>query len=246
MQTVFWLVMARVAGLFVGAPVLSLAAMPARFRILMTAALSLSLLPIARPEVMPNGADALAVGLLGEFMIGMSLGLLARLLMTAFQVAGTVMGFQMGLAMANQLDPTTQDQTSVVGILHLNAATVAFLLLDGHHLLIRGLAASYETFPLGAPLRSDVLASVISNFGSAMWSIGLRVKAPVTGIMLLVNGVLGFLNRVNPQFSIFNVGFPLTSFTGFAALLLAFPGSINAFVTAYGVLEDGILDLLGR
>ena len=188
----------------------------------------------------------LVAGLLGEFMIGMSIGFLARLLMTAFQVAGTLMGFQMGLAMANQLDPTTQDQTSVVGTLHLNLATVAFLLVDGHHLLIRALAASYETFPLGAPLRSDILTSVLWDFGGAVWSIGVRVAAPVTGIMLLINGILGFLNRVNPQFSIFNVGFPLTSFAGFVALLLAFPGAMDAFHAAYGELQDSILDLLVR
>ncbi len=245
MNVLFWLVMARVAGLFAGAPVFSLTSIPVRYRVLVTAVLSAALLPLASTAPLPTGPDVLVAAMLGEFMIGFAIGLIARLLLTAFQIAGTIMGFQMGMAMANQFDPSTNAQSALIGTLHLNLVTVLFLLVDGHHMLIRGVAASYETLPIGTPLRADVLASVVSDFGGAVWTLGARVAAPVTGVMLLVNVILGFLNRVNPQLSIFNVGFPLTSATGLVALMLAIPGTVEAFVTSYETLREGVLDLIG-
>jgi flagellar biosynthetic protein FliR len=133
----------------------------------------------------------------------------------------------------------------VVGSLHLNLAGVLFLLLDGHHLLIRALASSFEVFPAGGPLRSDVLAASLFEVGGAVFEIGVRAAAPVAGVMLLTNGVLGFLNRANPQLSIFNVGFPLTALLGFAALLLALPGSVESFLQAFLRLQDEWLAGLG-
>lgn len=237
MQTLFWLVMARVSGLFVGAPVFSQAAVPRRYAVLLVAFLAASLTPLAAPARLPDGATVLLAGVVSEFAIGWCIGLLARLLTGAFQLAGTIVGNQIGLAMASAFDPASGDESEVVGTLHLNLAGMLFLLLDGHHLLIRGLASSFQVFPAGAPLRSDVLAASLFEAGAALWSIGLGAAAPVAGIMLLTNGVLGFLNRANPQLSIFNVGFPLTALLGFAALLLALPGSAESFTNAFLLLE---------
>lgn len=245
MHLLFWLVMARVAGLFAGAPVLSQDALPRRHAILLMALVAAALTPLAVPERLPGGSAVLLAGMVSEFAVGWCIGLLARLLTAAFQLAGAIVGNQIGLAMANAFDPMVADESSVVGTLHFTLAGVLFLALDGHHLLIRALAASFEVFPAGGPLRSDVLAASLFEVGGSLWEIGLRASAPVAGIMLLVNGVLGFLNRANPQLSIFNVGFPLTALLGFAALFLALPGSIQSFVTGFLELRDAWLAGLG-
>jgi flagellar biosynthetic protein FliR len=131
--------------------------------------------------------------------------------------------------------------------LQFTLAAVVFLLLDGHHLLIRALSASYETFPAGAPLRSDALgAAVLGDLGSALWETGVRAAAPLTGILLLINAVLGFLNRASPQISIFNVGFPLSIGAGLLAALLAAPASVDALLRALDALGDAAGALLGR
>lgn len=238
MHTLFWLVMARVAGLFVGAPVLSQDAIPRRWAVLLGAVLAASLTPLAAEGSLPDGPTVLVAGMASEFALGFCIGLLARLLTSAFHVAGTIAGNQAGLAMAHSFDPMVGDESSVVGTLHVIIAGTLFLILDGHHLLIRALASSFEVFPAGGPLRSDVLAASLFEVGAALWEIGLRTAAPVAGIMLLTNGVLGFLNRVNPQLSIFNIGFPLTALLGFLALMLALPGAVEAFLGAYLRLRD--------
>jgi flagellar biosynthetic protein FliR len=243
-HTVFWLVVARVSGLFVGAPVLSQDALPRRYAILLIALIAASLTPLAVPAELPDGSTPLLAGLVGEFAVGWCIGLMARLLTSAFQLAGTIAGNQIGLAMASAYDPASGSDNEVVGTLHLNLAGMLFLLLDGHHLLIRGLAASFQAFPAGGPLRADILAASLFEVGGAVWAIGLQAAAPVAAIMLLTNGVLGFLNRANPQLSIFNVGFPLTALLGFAALLLALPGSVEAFASAFLLLQDEWLGAL--
>lgn len=242
MITVFWLTLARVVGLFIGAPFFSQAELPARYRVLLTSLLALALIPVSTPETLPQGAAAFVGVMVGEVAIGMSIGLLARFMISSFQMAGTIMGFQMGLAMANTIDPTTQDNTSVVGSVYANMAGMVFLLADGHHLLIRSVASSYEVFPMGAVLRSDVMAETLFDAGARIWSDGARTAAPVTGVMLLINVVLGFLNRVNQQLSIFNIGFPLTVSVGIAALLLHIPGSVAATMRGMSSLTE----VLGR
>lgn len=245
MHLLFWLVAARVSGLFVGAPVFSHDALPRRYAILLVLALAASLAPVSVPAALPDGSTALLAGMVGEFAIGWCIGLLARMLLAAFQLAGTIAGNEIGLAMASAYDPSSGAESEVVGTLHMNLAGVLFLMLDGHHLLIRGLAASFQVLPAGGPLRSDLLAATLFEAGGAVWEIGLRTAAPVAGIMLLVNAVLGFLNRANPQLSIFNIGFPLTALLGFAALLLALPGSAASFGEAFLRLQDEWLTALG-
>jgi flagellar biosynthesis protein FliR len=235
---VFWLVAARVSGLFVGAPVLSHAAVPRRYAILLIALIAASLTPLASTATRLDGSTVLVAGLFSEFAVGWCIGLMARLLTSAFQLAGTIMGNQIGLAMASTYDPASGSDNEVVGSLQLNLAGMLFVLLDGPQLLIRGVAASFQVFPAGGPLRSDVLAASLFEVGGAVWEIGLRAAAPVAGIMLLTNGVLGFLNRANPQLSIFNVGFPLTALLGFAALLLALPGMVESFQDAFLLLQN--------
>lgn len=238
MHLLFWLVVARVSGLFVGAPVLSQDAVPRRYAILLIALIAASLTPLAASGPLPDGSTLLVAGMFGEFAIGWCIGLMARMLTAAFQLAGSIAGNQIGLAMASAYDPASGGDNEVVGTLHMNLAGMLFLLLDGHHLLIRSLASSFQVFPAGGPLRSDVLAASLWEVGGAVWEIGLRAAAPVAGIMLLVNGVLGFLNRANPQLSIFNVGFPLTALLGIAALLLSLPGTVESFQSAFLLLQN--------
>jgi len=155
------------------------------------------------------------------------------------------MGYQMGLAMANVIDPESNRQIGVLGTLHVTMIAVMFLLLDGHHMLIRGVATSFEAFPVGGVLQTGVLAQTMFSSGASMWEAGARIAGPVTGIMLLINGLLGLINRVIPQMSIFNIGFPLSAFSGYLAVLLTIPESASFFVTAYSRLEFDVARLVG-
>lgn len=237
MLILFALVLARISGLFLGAPVFSARTIPRRFRVMLAAVLAGTLLPIAQPATPPTDAYAVMVAFVGEIAIGLAMGLLARLLLTAFQVAGAIIAFQMGFAMARAIDPSSGIQTPVIASLHLQLVTVLFLLVDGHHLLIRGLAASFETFPIGTPLQAGLLCDMLFSASGNMYESAARIAGPVTAIMMLINALIGFLNRIVPQLSIFNIGFPLTVMSGLVAVGLSIPETVAFFLRAYEKFE---------
>jgi flagellar biosynthetic protein FliR len=242
----FALVLARVGGLLLGAPVFSGQALPLRFRTVVVVVLATTLLPVAHPSTLPQDGYAVAVALVGEMAIGFALGMLARLLLTAFQLAGGIIAFQMGFAMARTLEPSSGMQTTVIATLHLQLVTLLFFFLDGHHLLIRGLAASYDSFPIGASLETSVLSQSLFSASGLMFEIGARVAGPVTGVMLLINALIGFLNRIVPQLSIFNIGFPLTVMSGLVAVALSIPETVAFFLRAYESFEGQLAAVLLR
>ncbi len=245
MIVLFALVLTRLFGLFLGAPIFMRRGIPFRFRMLLAAMLSPLLMPVAMPEQLPEDGFAVTVAMAGELAVGFAIGLLARFIFASFQIAGTMMGYQMGLAMANVLDPESNQQTGVLGTLYVNMVGLIFLLLDGHHMLIRGLATSFEAFPVGALLQTDQLTQLMFASGGTMWEAGARIAGPVTGIMLLINVVLGLINRVIPQMSIFNIGFPLSAMAGYFAVLLTIPEAASYFMGAFSTLELDIARLVG-
>jgi len=236
------LVLARITGLFIGAPIFSRSNVPSRFRVLLALWIAAALLPVVPKVAVPADAYAVSAAMVGEIGIGLAIGLLARLVLTAFQLAGAVVAFQMGFALADSFDPEAQASTPVIASLHLGMVTLIFLILDGHHMLIRALAASFETFPLGSGLDSELLVQSVMAGSSQMFSTGAQVAAPVAGLMLLLNAMVGFLNRVTPQLSIFNIGFPMTVMGGLLALWAALPRVAGFFLHAY---EDLQLQLVG-
>ena len=232
--SLFTLVFCRVGGLFLVAPLFSRGGVPVRVRVLLAVALSLCLMPVV-PARASAGSDAAAVaaGMVGELAIGIAIGLLARLLLTAFQLAGEIIAFQMGFSLASSFDPESEATEPVISSIHLGLVTLLFLLLDGHHLLVRAVAASFETFPVGAGLQSETLARGLLASASEMYETGARVAAPVAGLLLLLNAMIGFINRITPQLSIFNVGFPLTVVGGMLGLIVVVPRLAAFFLQAH-------------
>ncbi len=246
MLITFMLVSARVGGLFLGAPILSRRDMPRRFKVILIFAIAGLLGPVAVTGTAPTDAGEVVRIMFSELVLGASIGLLARFMIAAFQLAGTMMGRQMGFAMANGFDPETQSQSSVVASLHTNMAAFMFLLLDGHHMLLRAMAASYESFPMGGTLESAALAETMMMGGARIFNDGARIAGPVTGIMLLINVMLGFMNKINPQLSIFNVGLPLTVMSGLVAVLISTPDTIHSVIRIYEVLVNDVATLVAR
>ena len=244
MLILFMLVFARVGGLFLGAPIFSAQGLPQRFRVALAITIAGALMPIARPPQLPPDGYAVVVALGGELAVGFALGLLARLLLTGFQLAGALISFQMGLAMARSFDPSSGAQVPVIATVQLQLVTLLFLVVDGHHVLIQGVAASYQMFPIGTPLAAGVLSQSLFAASAVMFEAGARIAGPVTAVMLLINTLIGFLNRIVPQLSIFNIGFPLTVMSGLVAVALSIPEVVAYFLRAYEGFEEQIAALL--
>ena len=161
---------------------------------------------------------ALAIG--SEMLIGMVIGYGASLPLAGLQVAGHMMGQQMGLMAAQVFNPDFDDQTEVVGqFMYLLALTV-FLILGGHRQMLTALVHSFDNIPIGGFVPGENVVLLIVGLLGAMFELGVRVAAPLVCLVFLESVAMGFVARTVPQLNIFSLGFPIRIVLGFFLLVV--------------------------
>lgn len=165
-----------------------------------------------------------------EILLGLALGMVARLLFTAVQ-QGIVIGTQqMGFADAGVIDPTTgEDSSESIPMLYQMVFVVLFLSVGGHHILLRLIEHSYEVFPPGQSVALLDLVDVIVQAGSTMLVLALKLGAPILAGFLLVSVILGVLARVMPEMNILMASFPMRVTAGMVLSLVVL-GTMKSFV----------------
>ncbi|MFM9967574.1 MAG: flagellar biosynthetic protein FliR [Burkholderiales bacterium] len=211
----------RVLALLMAAPVFSHRTIPARIKI--SAALAITLVIAPALPAPGLGAFGPAAWLLvaEQILVGVAIGFSLRVVFAAVEMAGDMIGLQMGLSFATFVDPQNSNQSPLIGSFLAMVATLLFLAIDGHLLLIAALSGSFEVVPVGAGSLSQFSWQHLALLGTQLFSLGLQIAMPVLATMLVVNLALGVMARAAPQLNLFSVGFPLTLATG-TVLLAAF------------------------
>jgi flagellar biosynthesis protein FliR len=234
----FILVLMRTSGLFLTSPLFASRNIPASMKAGWALLTSLLLLPAVPLDVDTIPLTGMNFGLaaMRELMVGFILGMAAYFLFVGIQLAGQIIDIQMGLGMVNVIDPMTSTQVSIMGQYFYLVATLVFLAVDGHHLLIRAIADSFQIVPLGAAKFTPAVAGKISELFSAAFFVAFRVGAPVIGALFLTNMAMGVLARTVPQMNVFIVGMPLA--IGVGLFMAAF--SMGFFVYVLRGLFQGL------
>ena len=220
----FILVLVRVSGIIATAPVFGSSNIPPQIKVVLSLMLALILYPfIPLITVYPDRPDHYIMLIASEMLIGLVLGIIARFLFAAVEFAGTVIGFQMGLGMAMVFDPQSQEQISIVGKFENITATLIFLAMDGHLIVLQALVRSYSVLPPGGASISRPLVENLTELSASVFVIGLQIGAPLIVALFLANAVVGLLARSVPQIQVFVVGFPLTLMLGFLFLFFGMP-----------------------
>lgn len=251
LETAFplWLLMlCRTTAFLVVAPVFSGRGVPVQFKVgfaALCALLSLGAVTQDEPIAFDWSFPLLVVQ---EVFIGISLGFIAVLFFTALQVAGTVIDVQMGLMIANVFDPQTEAQVPLMGNFKYLIGILVFLSLNGHHLLLDGLMASVQVAPLGkTPVfawDSGSLAHLLTRQFGDMFAIALKISAPITASLFLVDVGLGVISRTVPQMNVFVIGLPLKILASFLVLLLVLPGYLWLFDRLFQQIGEAMRQLL--
>lgn len=224
----------RLAGTLVATPILAPASVPLPVRVLVVFGLSVVLalgLPGAAP---PAGLGALVAAGFTELALGATLGLGILLAFAAVNMAGQLVGVEIGFGLGQVIDPTSNASMPVVASAFQQLGVLLFFLLNGHHALLRGLAYSLERFPLGQPWPlqaafAPVLRQVVGLFG-----LGFALAAPVVFCLLLVDLALGVVARNLPQMNMLAVGIPVKLVAGLVALALWAGGMGEVLTRVYG------------
>jgi|YNPNPStandDraft_1061719.scaffolds.fasta_scaffold06644_6 flagellar biosynthetic protein FliR len=233
----FPLVLARFSGLFLAMPLFGSRAIPLGVRVMLALGLSWAFLPLMSRAIKEPELDVwpLSLAILREGLMGLAMGWLVQLILSAVPLAAQVLGYQMGLGIANVMDPVGQHQMSVTAQILQLLALWLFLQLDGHHLVLRGLMEEpgkglWE--PSLGPLHGSIEA------GRHLFSSALSLAAPALMILLFVQLGLGLLARMVPQMNIFIVTAPFQVGLGLIAMGMAL-GTLGQW------LPDGLLWLEG-
>jgi flagellar biosynthetic protein FliR len=169
----------------------------------------------------------------GEVMIGAVIGMIARLIFAGIQLAGQLIGFQMGFAIVNVIDPAFSLQVSIIAQFQYLIALLLFLSLNGHHMFLYAVAESFRILPPLAFHFSGGLMQAITGFVRDMFEIGIKVGAPIIAILFFMSVGLGLVARTVPQINIFIVGFPLQIAIGLIGVGVTMPyfvGMIEKYI----------------
>ena len=238
----FLMVLTRVSAFFLVVPVFSWRSIPIRVKGAMVILISIFFAMIAPSAVQSQNISLMEVILLivNEAAYGLAMGLIAIVVFSAVKLGGRIIERQMGLAMAQIMDPLTGERAQPVGALLEMIFIILFLSANGHHLLLLIVSKSYEVFPAGSTPTIPILTGGVIRAGSTMLTSGLKLAAPMLAAFLLLMVVLAVLARVVPEMNILFISLPLR--VGLGLLMLAvFLPFINDFVAEFAGLMGKLL-----
>lgn len=240
----FFLLMARIGGLMVFAPFFGSGAVAPVIRVMVSISLSVALFPLLETELpRTDEFSSFFFVLCGELLVGMLLGLLGRLFLASLEIAGQVMGFQMGFAVIKVIDPQTQSESPVMSILQNIIGILIFLSINGHHWFIQAIVDSYQITGTGVSLNGSVHLHLIRSAGE-MFVLGMKIAAPIVVVLLIVDILLGIVGRAAPQLHVLVIGLPAKSLMGFVFMAATVHTSIPFLGRHFDALQRQLYDCL--
>lgn len=228
------LLFARIGAVLMLAPGWGESAVPVRFRlvaVLLSTAVLAPTLAAQLPEAPPTVGLAV-VQVISEVLVGLMIGAVGRLMMSALQVAGQVIGMQSGLGFAQQLDPTIGQSGALIGVFLSMTAIVLIFATGIHRLMLQAAADSYQIFRPGDPLAMGDAAEWAVEAVSAAFRIGLQMAAPIVVFAMVFNLAVGLVSRLIPQVQIYFIAMPSQIMVGLAILAFVLGGGLLIWLEA--------------
>jgi flagellar biosynthetic protein FliR len=227
----FTLVLARVAGLTMTAPIYGTNDVPLHVRGLLAATLTMLIVPSQWHAAIqyPGNLVHYLVLLGGEAMIGICLGLGVLILVHGMTLAGELIAQTSGLKLSEVFDPALDQDVPLFSRLMFLVAVSAFVCLSGHRLVMAGLLDTFQTIPPGGAGFPTSVAKGFVTLVSLSFELGIRAAAPAVTSLLLASLILGLVGRTLPQLNVLSVGLGLNAMLTFAALGLTLGAATWAF-----------------
>jgi flagellar biosynthetic protein FliR len=214
----FGILLVRPGALMLAAPGFGGQSVPVPARVGLTVLLALAMAPSVQIAAGPDAG--LVVVLLREVAIGLALGLTARALIAGAEFAGHLCSQQIGFSYAATIDPEGGARNVTLASLYGLLATFTWLAIDGHHLLLKALHASYAGMPIGGGGLEPSLLTSLREVFALVFVTAARLAAPVVAVILLVEVAIGLISRTAPALNFFVVGYPVRLVIGLAIVAI--------------------------
>ena len=240
------MILVRVLAIFMSLPMFNSRHLPMAFKAGFAVSISVLLFPVLKLQSIPLAGNLLTLGLgVGsEVLLGLSIGMFIRMLFAGVQLAGQLAGYQMGMSIANVLDPSTNAQVSLPAQFYSLFAVLIFITTNAHYWFIDALVQSFQIVPpFGFHLSPTLLDSLVRTSAN-IFIIGLRVGAPVIVALLLTSVTLGLLARATPQMNVFFVAMPVKILIGLVFIMISLPYLTVYLNRLFGDLTELIMGML--
>jgi flagellar biosynthetic protein FliR len=233
------LVLLRITGLVLVAPVYGSRMIPNRIRAAVVVTVSAMIFPLVSSQAPRDLTLAAAlVGSVTELMIGASIGLSLSILLTAAEAGGIVVGQQAGLRLGQAFDPAGNRRVSIIGQLYSITLILTFLAAGGHRAAMAAVLDTYRVIPMLTFKLDESLALLFIEMLATAFIVGLRLAAPATIALFLTGIAMGFLSRTMPQMNILSVGFTVRALVAIGVAGIALAGCQDLLLDAiFSALE---------
>jgi flagellar biosynthesis protein FliR len=221
----FLLVLIRCTGVLLTAPIIGHRALPAMVKVGLVILLSITVtatLPASSVEV-ATSLSTLILLVVRELIVGAIIGLFFSFIFYGIQLAGTAVGYQIGFAIANILDPNTSEQTPIIGQFWSLLGMLILLSINGHHLIISAFVDSYQSVGPGMVILDGSIGEAIMKYSQDVFVIALKLAAPIVVALLLTDVALGIISRAIPTLNVFFIGAPLKIAVGLVLIAMSLP-----------------------
>jgi len=234
----------RTLGVIITSPILGDRGFPATAKIALALSIAFLLTPVLNIDV-PNPDSVLILILIisREILIGVAIGLVVLFIFMGVQLAGSIMGFQMGMWLAEMVDPTFGIEIPVIAQFNYLFAMMLFLCVNGHLMVLNAVRQTFKLLPLGTFSITNSFTEQFLATGSSIFRVGFEIGAPIIGVLLLISISLGLIARAIPEFDILMSSIPLSISTGLWLMSVSLPYIAVTILKMIYNLEPNIYNL---
>ena len=244
---IFVIILTRISGLIMSAPLFSTYPIPQQVKVWLCALVAFILFPMVASTghfAVPQSIPELAIYLLREFSIGYVIGFCASFLFAAVQIGGEFISIQIGVSMSQVLDPATGESTQILSQMYTYLATMVFVGLNAHQWLFAAIYRSFQVFPPGIEyIFTGNIVSQVLHMSSEMFVIGISMILPIFCVMFVSEVLMGFMSKMMPQMNIFMVAIPLKIYIGIVLILMFLSPTVSYLIAVTQNYLKGILNL---
>jgi flagellar biosynthetic protein FliR len=249
----FFAVLIRVSVLIAVLPIFGDKMIPGPVKILLSLAITAAIFPglIKQGFVRSGDAAIWAASTWGiirtigqEALVALALGYTAKLVFDAIQIGSNIVSNMMGFSMASVYDPHHETQTTVIAEIQVAIAMLAFLALDGHHLLLHGALDSYRFCGIGEAGVNSLIQGRLIEMTGTVFKFGVQLGAPITLVMFAVNVAFGVFSKSMPQMNVLVLSLGISAFAGMIVLMLTAPEFQTVAANVMSRTEDWMQGML--
>jgi flagellar biosynthetic protein FliR len=220
----------RVGGFLMASPVIGTQLVPKRVRLILAILITLIVAPLI--PALPT-MDLISIGsyiiMAQQLLIGIAMGFVLQALLQMFVVGGQLIAMKMGLGFASMVDPSNGVSVTVISQFHLMMATLLFLAMNGHLVMIEVMVESFSVLPIGEGFMSSNGLLALANWGGWMFAAAMLMALPAVTALLIINFAVAIVTRAAPQLNIFAIGFPFMLLIGLIIIFVSIGGYLPHF-----------------